>query len=85
MMIELLTKFVPVTVSVNAAAPAVTLVGERMLVVGTGLLTVKVSAGVVVPPPGVGFVTVTGMMAPVAISDAAIRALTCVVSMKVAG
>ena len=56
-------KFVPVTVSVWAAAPAITELGERLVMVGTGLLagagfTVKVLAAVV-PPPGVGLVTVT--------------------------
>ncbi len=64
------------TVKVNAALPAVALEGERLLVVGSGLLTVKVSAGVEVPPPGLGFVTVTGMLPAVAISEAAMVALT---------
>ncbi len=81
---ELLTKFEPLTVKVNTAPPAVALEGERLLVVGTGLLTVKISAGVEVPPPGLGFVTVTGMLPAVAISEAAILALTCVASTSVA-
>lgn len=69
---ELPLKFVPVTVSVNAAVPANLLVGDKVLSVGAGLLTVKVSAGVDVPPPGVGFVTVTEIVPAVAISDDAI-------------
>jgi len=39
---ELLTKFVPLTVSVNAASPTFTLEGEMLVVVGAGLLTVSV-------------------------------------------
>jgi hypothetical protein len=35
------TKFVPFTVSVNAAPPAVALDGERVVIVGNGLLTVN--------------------------------------------
>ena len=53
------TKFVPFTVRVKAASPAVLLVGEIVAVVGTGLLMVNVKAGVEVPPPGVGLNTVT--------------------------
>ena len=34
---ELLTKFVPLTVSVKAPSPAKRLVGEMLVVVGTGL------------------------------------------------
>jgi hypothetical protein len=57
-----LMKFVPVTVSGNAAEPAVALDGESSVRVGGGLvvvtaLIVKVS-GLEVPPPGAGFVTV---------------------------
>jgi hypothetical protein len=48
---ELETKLVPVTVSVNAAPPAVALVGESEVTVGAGLLTVKLRA-FEVPPPG---------------------------------
>jgi len=75
-----LTKLLPLTVSVKAAPPAITLPGERVLVVGSGLFTVKVSAGVEVPPPGAGFVTVTDLGPAEAISDAAMVALTCVAS-----
>src|SRR5713101_4330184 len=34
--VEPLTKFVPFTVKVNAAAPAMALVGEMLVIVGTG-------------------------------------------------
>jgi hypothetical protein len=77
-----LTRLVPVTVKVNPAPPAVAINGERLEVVGTGLLTVKVSAGVEVPPPGAGFVTVTDLVPAVVISEAAISALTWVASMS---
>jgi hypothetical protein len=70
-------------VRVKAAPPAVAvmaLLGERVLVLGRGLFTVKVSAGVEVPPPGAGFVAVTDLGPTVAISDAAMVALTCAAS-----
>jgi hypothetical protein len=77
-----LTKFVPLTVSVKAAPPAVALVGESEVIVGAGLLTVKLVAADV-PPPGPGFVTVTGNVPAVAISVAVIAAVTCVALIKV--
>ena len=52
------TKFVPNTVKANPAPPAVAELGDRLVVVGTGLLMVKVCA-FDVPPPGVGLNTVT--------------------------
>ena len=64
-----LLKFVPVAVSVNAALPATTLVGEIELSVGAGLLIVNVEAPEV-PPPGVGLKTVTGAVPAVAMSAA---------------
>src|SRR5207248_2550237 len=54
---EFVTKFVPLTVSVKTPSPTFLLVGEMLVVVGAGLLTVNVCA-LEVPPPGVGFVTV---------------------------
>lgn len=48
---------VPLTVKVNVEAPAVFDVGEILVVVGAGLLTVKVCA-FEVPPPGVPVKTV---------------------------
>jgi len=52
-------KPVPVTVITKATSPAVLESGEMELVVGTGLLTVKVWL-FDVPPPGDGFTTVIG-------------------------
>jgi len=66
------TKFVPLTVSVKFAAPAVTLAGERVVIVGTGTVdTVKLTA-LEVPPPGEGFTTVIGGVPTTAISVAGI-------------
>ena len=80
-----LTKPVPFTVSVNAAPPAVPLVGEIEVMTGGGLVTGKVMV-VDVPPPGVGFVTkrgkfpsaeisaaVTGMVSEVALTNVVVR------------
>jgi hypothetical protein len=77
---EPLTKLVPVTVSSNGGSPAVALAGARLTVVGSRLFTVKVNAGVEVPPPGAGLVTVTDLAPAKAISDVAMTALTCVAS-----
>jgi hypothetical protein len=75
---ELLTKFVPFTVRVSAPVPALTVLGDMDVVVGTGLFTVNVTA-VDVPPPGAGFVTVTpGVLPGVATSPARINAVNCV-------
>jgi mRNA-degrading endonuclease toxin of MazEF toxin-antitoxin module len=79
---ELVTKFVPVTVSVKAAPPAVALEGESEVAVGTGLLMVKVSA-FDVPPPGEAFSTVTEAVPAVAMSLAEIAAVNCVPLTKV--
>src|SRR5213596_2653722 len=68
-----LTKFVPFTVRVKAAAPAVALPGVSEPIVGTGLLMVNVSAPEV-PPPGVGENTVTDAVPAVATSLAGIAA-----------
>ena len=57
--------------------PAQLLAGERVVVVGTGLLTVRVCA-FDVPPPGAGFVTVVGNVPAEAISAALIEAVTWV-------
>jgi hypothetical protein len=74
---ELATNPDPFTVSVNAAPPTVALVGERVVIVGAGLLMVKVEPADV-PPPGAGFVTVTEGVPAVAMSAAVIAAVTCV-------
>jgi len=52
------TKLVPVTVTVKPGPPAVALLGESEVAVGTGLLTVKFCDREV-PPPGAGLNTVT--------------------------
>jgi hypothetical protein len=71
------TKFVPVTVRVNAAPPAVALEGESEARIGAGLLTVNVRAPEV-PPPGVGFITVTDAFLAVAMWPAGTEAVTFV-------
>jgi hypothetical protein len=76
---ELLMKFVPVTVSVNAEPPAVADEGLRLLRVGTGLAATIVNATPPeVPPPGVGLKTVTEAVPAVAISAAVIAAVSWV-------
>jgi len=74
---EAASKFVPFTVNVNAALPAIALVGESVVIVGAGLFTAKLTAAEV-PPPGAGFTTVTGKLPAVAISAAGIAAVNCV-------
>ena len=71
------TKFVPVTVSVNAVDPAAIVVGESVVTVGAGLFTWNVTA-VAVPPPGAGFVTSTSWLPAAAMSVARIVAVNCV-------
>ncbi len=75
---ELFTKPVPVTVRVNPGSPTVAVVALSEVTVGSGLLTVKVSAGVDVPPPGAGLDTVTVSAPAVAMSAALIAAVICV-------
>src|SRR3989440_6085858 len=75
-------KFVPVAVRVNPAPPAVTLVGEIELSVGTGLLIVNVCA-LERPPPGVGLKIMTGAVPGVAMSFAEIAARSSVLLKKV--
>src|SRR5205823_5334410 len=78
----LCTKLVPFTVRVNCGPPAVALLGESDVVVGTGLLTVKLTA-LDVPPPGGGFITVTGTTPALAMSAAVIAAVSVVLLTKV--
>jgi hypothetical protein len=78
------TKLLPLTVSVNAAPPAVALVGESELRVGEGFeaaLIVNVCAPDV-PPPGAGVNTVTDAVPAVAMSAAEIAAWSCVALTK---
>src|SRR5207245_10101003 len=51
------TKLVPFTVMVKAASPTFLLVGEMLVVIGTGLFTVR-TWGFDVPSPGAGLMTV---------------------------
>jgi hypothetical protein len=80
--VDPLMKFVPFTVRVKAVPPAVALLGEIVVTLGIGLLTVKVTA-LEVPPPGVGLVTVTLKVPAVAMSEARIAAVSCVALTKV--
>src|SRR5439155_12607984 len=75
--VEVETKFVPFTVKVNCAPPAVAQVGLSEVIVGTGLLMVKVCA-FDVPPPGAGFTTVTDAVPAFATRAAVTVAVTCV-------
>ena len=72
-----LTKPEPVTVNVKAAPPAVAPVGESDVITRFGLLMVKGMLAEV-PPPGAEFVTVTFEVPAVAMSAAAIAAVSCV-------
>ena len=75
--VDVETKFVPFTVKVNCAPPAVAQVGLIELVVGTGLLIVNV-CGFDVPPPGAGFTTVTDAVPAFATRAAVTVAVSCV-------
>lgn len=70
---EFATKFEPVTASEKAAPPAAVFEGAKPVIVGTELLTVNCCAKEV-PPPGVGFVTVTLSTPAVTMSLASIAA-----------
>lgn len=72
--VELDTKPLPFTVNVEPPSTIVTVPGEMVETCGAGLLMVKACAADV-PPPGVGFTTVTCAVPPVAKSAAVIE--TC--------
>jgi hypothetical protein len=76
------TKLVPVTVSVNAAPPAIAEFGFMDAVVGAGLLIVNPNP-LVVPPPGVGVETVTTSVPAAATSAAVMAACKLVLETKV--
>ena len=76
------TKSVPVTVSVNPASPATAAVGFSPVVVGTGLVMLKV-CGFDVPPPGAGLPTVTCAVPAVAMSAAGMAAVSRVAETNV--
>jgi hypothetical protein len=70
-----LMKFVPVSVSVKAAPPASTLLGEIELSVGLGFGALMVNVCALdAPPPGVGLNTVTGTVPAATMSAAVIWA-----------
>src|SRR5262249_24095722 len=72
-------KPVPVTVSVKAVLPAVTLAGLRVLMLGVGFTGATVSGRAAdVPPPGAGVNTVMLGVPAAAISLAAMAAVSCV-------
>lgn len=71
------TKFVPVIVSVDPAAPAVTDVCESDVRVGAGLLIAK-EIPPEVPPPGAAFTTVTFAVPAVVRSPTGTAAVICV-------
>src|SRR5450755_4323859 len=79
---DVVTKFVPFTVNVKAPEPAVALFGCNVVIVGTGLFTVKM-AEFDVPPPGAGLVTVTPGVPAVLMSLARMEAVNCVALTKV--
>ena len=79
---ELLMNPEPFTVSVKAAPPAVALVGKMEVTAGFGLLIVKVSE-FDAPPPGPGFVTMTGTVPALARSPVRIWAVTFTLLTKV--
>jgi hypothetical protein len=77
---ELAMKPVPFTVRVKAAVPAVADDGDSEVMPGTGLaapLMVKLELPEV-PPPGVGFNTVTWAVPALAMSAARMAACNCV-------
>jgi hypothetical protein len=78
--VDVLTKLVPFTVNVNPAEPATILFGESVVTVGTGFGAAAILKLIAfdVPPPGVGFVTVTGGVLTVVMSLARIAAVNCV-------
>lgn len=82
---EVEIKFVPFTISVNAAPPAVAPPGTNDVIVATGLLAAVTLKFITadVPPPGAGFVTVTGGVPTVATAVAGIDAVSTVELTKV--
>ena len=71
-------------VRVCAPEPTATEAGEREVIVGTGFPTEKFTA-LDVPPPGAGFVTVTGYVPAVAMSVLVRASVSSVLLTKVGG
>jgi len=80
---EVLTKFVPASVSVNAVLPSSPEAGAIEVNVGKGLLMVNIAPVSDVPPPGPGLFTLTVTVPPVAISEAGTVAVKEVLLTKV--
>ena len=74
--VDLANTYDSLTASVKAEPPAVALLGDSDVSVGTGLLTVKFKSGVDVPPPGLGFETLTATLLAFNISAASMVAVT---------
>jgi hypothetical protein len=75
---EAATKPLPVTVRVNAAAPAVAELGASVLKAGTGLAAAIVNGTALeVPPPGAGLTTVTEAVPAAATSAPLMEAVSC--------
>jgi hypothetical protein len=74
---DALVKLAPLTVSVKAVLPIDALAGESEESVGAGLVIEKLCAAEV-PPPGVGVLTVTEAVPPLATSLAGMAAVSCV-------
>ena len=75
-------KPLPLIVTGRSGEPAVAFAGLRLVMAGTGLFTVKLTAAEV-PPPGDGFATVSFATPPFAKSDAGIVACRLVDEAKV--
>ena len=75
---EPVTNLEPLTVSVKLVPPCGAFGGERLVIAGTGLLTVRFTEPDV-PPLGVGLKTRIGYAPTVSRSDARIWAVSCVV------
>lgn len=74
---EVLIKFPPFTVSMNAAPPAIAEFGTSEPSAGTGVVTLNWSESEF-PPPGAGFRTLTFTTLAVCTSAAVIAAVNCV-------
>jgi hypothetical protein len=77
---DVLTKFVPFTVNVNAPEPVITPPGNNEVIVGEGFGAVLILKLIAfdVPPPGVRFETVIGGVPTATTSLARIAAINCV-------
>src|SRR5215510_9230329 len=81
---DVLTNPLPLTVTVNAAAPAVTLDGDSDSTPGTGFAIVNARSPDV-PPPGAGDTTDTCAVPAAATSDAPIDACNCIPLTNIVG